>query len=165
MPIPVQQLNSKNGWCADTTITNAQMLEKRIMPFNESITSSSPSTILTLIFTFPVPKVQNLKERNFIFHKNQIIEKLHLEKVVVPNASAPSGIAGAIAATPEAWPQRFTLSYSTEEGMPFEVYNGGLAEIGGNNNITSTNENKKSNERKLNTPNTKEIRTRALGII
>ena len=50
--------------------------------------------------------------------------------------------------------------------MPFEVYNGGLAEIGGNNNITSTNENnKKSNERKLNTPNTKEIRTRALGII
>nr|CAD2188647.1 unnamed protein product [Meloidogyne enterolobii] len=150
VPIPVQQLNSKNGWCADSAITNAQMLEKRIMPFNESITSSSPSTILTLIFTFPVPK---------------IIEKLHLEKVVVPNAVAPSGIAGAIAATPEAWPQRFTLSYSIEEGMPFEVYNGGLAELGGNNNITSTNENKKSNERKLNTPNTKEIRTRALGII
>jgi len=63
VPIPVQQLNSKNGWCADSAITNAQILEKRIMPFNESITSSSPSTILTLIFTFPVPKVQNLKER------------------------------------------------------------------------------------------------------
>ena len=89
-----------------------------------------------------------------------------MEKVVDPNSSPPSGIAGAITATPEAWPQRFIISYSIEEGMPFEVYNGGLVELGGGNNINTTNDNnqKKLNERKLNDAITsKEIRTRALG--
>lgn len=85
-----------------------------------------------------------------------------MEKVVDPTSSPPSGVSGALLGTPEAWPQRFIISYSLDERMPFQVYNNGLAELGGNN-INITNNDKKTIERKTNSANVEIIKTRALG--
>jgi hypothetical protein len=80
-----------------------------------------------------------------------------LEKVVDLNVSP---IFETINSTTEAWPQRFIISYSINEAMPFEIYKNGLAELGETNN----NNNKKLNEGKLNSAsNSNEIKTRGLG--